>query len=58
MKTEMTFYLPFLDLDEAARQIYRCFHINYKRERWHSGIGDVSAVELKGRYIRLIRQYS
>lgn len=55
MKTELAFYMPFRDPDDAARHVYRYFHVYYNRKRRHSGIGNISPVEFEGRYIRSIR---
>lgn len=52
MKTELAFYMPLRDVDEAARHVSRYFHDYYNRKRWHSGIGNTSPVEFEGRHIR------
>ena len=55
MKTELAFCMPFRDPDDAARHVYRYFHVYYNRKRRHSGIGNISPVEFEGRYFRSIR---
>lgn len=54
MKTELRHRMPFRDVEDALRTVYRYIHLFYNNTRRHSGIGGISPAEFEGRYLRSI----
>ena len=54
LKTLLAFTITFCYPDEVARKIYGYLRAHYNSKRRHSGIGNVTPVEIEGRYFRSI----